>query len=89
MAHLSFTQNLQRHLRCESQEHPGSSVADVLENAFAQDPRLRGYVLEDDGSLRKHMNIFVNGEQISDRRGLSDAVGDSDELYIMQALSGG
>jgi len=89
MAHLSFTQNLQRHLRCEPQEHPGSTVSEVLEGAFAQDPRLRSYVLEDDGALRKHMNVFVNGEQILDRRRLSDAVGDSDELYIMQALSGG
>lgn len=64
-------------------------MAEVLEAAFARDPRLRGYVLEDDGSLRKHMNIFLNGEQISDRRRLSDAVDDADELYIMQALSGG
>ena len=64
-------------------------MSEVLEGAFAQDPRLRSYVLEDDGALRKHMNVFVNGEQILDRRRLSDAVGDSDELYIMQALSGG
>ena len=89
MAHLRFTANLQRHLRCEEQEHRGNSVAEVLEAAFILDPRLRGYVLEDDGSLRKHMNIFKNGQQISDRQLLSDAVIDSDELYIMQALSGG
>ena len=89
MAHLSFTTNLQRHLRCEAQEHPGASVAEVLEAAFAQDPRMRGYLLEDDGGLRKHMNIFLNGQQIRDRRRLSDPVCDRDELYIMQALSGG
>ena len=89
MARLSFTTNLQRHLQCETQEHPGSTVAEILAAAFAQDPRLRGYVLEDDGSLRKHMNIFLNGRQIADRRGLSDLVIDADELYIMQALSGG
>ncbi len=35
------------------------------------------------------MNIFVNGQQIADRVHLSDAVADTDELYIMQALSGG
>lgn len=89
MAHLCFTPNLQRHLRCEEQEHPGSTVAEILEGAFTLDPRLRGYVLEDDGSLRKHMNIFLNGEQINDRQTLGDAVVASDELYIMQALSGG
>ena len=89
MAHLRFTANLQRHLRCEDQEHSGSSVAEILEAAFTLEPRLRGYVLEDDGGLRKHMNIFLNGQQIDDRQELSDAVEDSDELYIMQALSGG
>ncbi len=89
MASLSFTANLQRHLRCESQELAGTSVREVLEAACAANPKLRGYVLEDDGSLRKHMNIFLNGQQIDDRTTLSDAVTDDDELYVMQALSGG
>jgi len=64
-------------------------VREVLDAACAQIPKLRGYVLEDDGSLRKHMNIFLNGQQIADRKHLSDAVGEDDELYVMQALSGG
>ncbi len=89
MASLSFTANLQRHLRCETQTIPGSTVREVVEAACAQNEKLRGYVLEDDGSLRKHMNIFLNGQQIEDRTHLSDAVAPSDELYIMQALSGG
>ena len=64
-------------------------MRDVLDAACAKIPKLRGYVLEDDGSLRKHMNIFLNGQQIADRKHLSDAVGEDDELYVMQALSGG
>ncbi len=89
MASLSFTANLQRHLRCETQELAGATVREVLEAACASNPRLRGYVLEDDGSLRKHMNIFLNGQQIEDRTNLSDSVNEADELYVMQALSGG
>ena len=89
MASLSFTANLRRHLTCDAQELAGTTVREVLEAACQGNPRLRGYVLEDDGSLRKHMNIFLNGQQIEDRKHLSDPVGDHDELYIMQALSGG
>jgi molybdopterin synthase sulfur carrier subunit len=86
---LSFTANLQRHLRCEPQEVCGATVREVLEAACKSNPKLRSYVLEDDGSLRKHMNIFLNGQQIEDRIRLSDSVAENDELYVMQALSGG
>ena len=89
MATVSFTANLVRHVRCETQEVSGRTVADALQEVFEANPTLRGYVLEDDGALRKHMNVFVNGQQIADRRQLTDAVGEKDEIYVMQALSGG
>lgn len=89
MARVSFTVNLQRHVACESLWARGTTVAEVLRATFAHYPRLRGYVVDEHGALRKHMNIFVDGEQIQDRSGLSDSVGESAEIYIMQALSGG
>lgn len=89
MAVVAFTQNLQRHVECPSLEAPGATVAEVLEQAFAARPRLRGYVVDERGVLRKHMVIFVDGAQIVDRDHLSDPVGPSSEIYVMQALSGG
>ena len=89
MAMVCFTANLVRHVRCDSQDIPGETVAEVLEGVFVSNEVLRGYVLEDSGALRKHMNVFVNGQQISDHQKLSDAVGPDDEVYVMQALSGG
>ena len=56
---------------------------------FAQNPALRGYVLDDQGEVRRHVSIFVGGEQIRDRARQSDAIPDGAEIYIMQALSGG
>lgn len=50
---------------------------------------LSQYIVDDAGQLRKHVNIFVNNEMISDRKSLSDALTDSDKVYFMQALSGG
>jgi hypothetical protein len=50
---------------------------------------LRGYVVDEHDALRPHMAVFVDGRQISDRRGLSDAVDMTSEIYVAQALSGG
>lgn len=64
-------------------------MREVLERVFDGNSRLRGYIVDERGALRKHMSIFVDGELITDRRGLGDAVGDDSEIYVMQALSGG
>lgn len=89
VAVVSFTQNLKRHVDCPTVEVPGATVREVLDRVFAENPRLRGYVLDERGVLRKHMVVFVDGQQILDRDALSDAVGPRSELYVMQALSGG
>lgn len=89
MVRVSFTKNLQRHVACPTVEASGSTVREVLDAAFVDNPRVRPYVLDEQGALRKHMAVFVNGEQIADRVKLGDAVPDGAEIYIMQALSGG
>jgi sulfur-carrier protein len=89
MARVVFTQNLQRHVTCPPADVPGRTVRDVLDAVFQQNPRARGYVLDELGALRQHMLVFVNGEQVHDRQTLSDAVPDAGEVYVMQALSGG
>jgi len=66
-----------------------TTVREVLEGVFADNPRLRGYIVDERGALRRHMIVFVDGRQISDRERLSDRVGPRSEIYVMQALSGG
>ena len=89
MARVIFTENLQRHVACPPVEAAGATVRDVLQAALAGNARALGYVLDDQGGLRKHMAIFLNGRLVRDRTGLSDAVGEHDAIYVMQALSGG
>jgi hypothetical protein len=89
MAEVTFTPNLKRHVDCPTVEVPGGTVAEVLAAVFADNPRLRGYVVDDQGALRKHMVVFIDGQQIVDRDRLGDPVGPRSELYVMQALSGG
>lgn len=89
MATVSFTPNLERHVECPTRTVEGDSVRAVLDAVFAANPRLRGYVLDDQGALRRHMMVFVDGQQIEDRERLSDPVRPASEIYVMQALSGG
>ena len=89
MARVVFTQNLRRHVACPSREAAGATVRAVLEEVFAGNPPLRGYVLDDQGRLRHHVVVFVDGRQIRDRIGLADPVTAGSEVAVMQALSGG
>jgi hypothetical protein len=84
-----FTPNIKRHVECPTETVDGATVRAVLDAVFTANPRLRGYVLDDQGALRKHMSVFVDGQQIADRAQLSDPVRPSSEIYVMQALSGG
>jgi sulfur-carrier protein len=89
MAKVVFTSNIQRHVALPEAETSGRTVRDVLEAVFADNPQARGYVLDDQSGLRKHMAIFVDGRMIRDRARLTDAVSESSTVYVFQALSGG
>ena len=89
MATVVFTPNVQRHVGCPQVEAAGATVRAVLDNVFAENPQARGYVLDDQSALRRHMTIFVDGRMIRDRLRLADAVAETSTVYVFQALSGG
>lgn len=89
MVKVRFTANLARHIETPAAEVTGSTVREALESVFSSNPMIRGYILDDQSAVRQHVMVFVNGEQILDRTGLSDAVPLGAEIFVMQALSGG
>lgn len=89
MAKVTFTANLMRHVDCPSVEAPGATVREVLAAVFRDNPRLKGYVVDEQFALRRHMGIIVDGEIVGDRKRLSDPVASNSEVYVLQALSGG
>lgn len=89
MARVVFTSNMRRHVDCPEAVAAGATVREVLDAVFAVHERVRGYVLDDQAGLRKHMAIIVDGRSLRDRSGLSDPVTDKSEIYVLQALSGG
>ena len=89
MTTLSFAPSLSRFVETPSAEVEGATLRQVFERYFQINPRVRGYVLDDQGAVRKHVAVFLNQEPIRDRHGLSDPVAEHDDIFVVQALSGG
>ena len=52
-------------------------------------PGLQAYIVDERGTLRQHVNIFIGEDMIHDREKLSDPVASDSRVYVFQALSGG
>jgi len=89
MARVVFAKAFRRHVDCPDESVVGSTVREALDAYFVDHPAVRGYVLDDAGSVRKHVAVFVNDDLIIDRNGLADVVADGDRIHVFQALSGG
>lgn len=90
MPHIEFTSQLAQHVECP----PGKSVdatslSEALETVFQEHPQLRGYVMDDQGAIRKHIAVFIDGEMLHQRDQLDIPVTPEGEIFVMQALSGG
>ncbi len=86
---ISFTPNLSRQTLVESRAVEGATVREALEALFSGFPSARGYLLDDQGAVRQHIAVFVNGKTLTDRVGLSDLITPESEIFVMQALFGG
>jgi sulfur-carrier protein len=64
----------------------GTTLDELLHDLDRQFPGLRFRVVDEQGRLRQHMNVFVDGERCRD---LATALVGVDEVVVMQALSGG
>ena len=90
MAKIKFTSALKTFFPSLTDlELDGATIRDVLNQVEMQYPGISSYLTDETGSLRKHVNIFLQGDLIKDRSALSDPVKRTDELLIFQALSGG
>ena len=68
---------------------PAGSVAEILSAINEIAPGFTDYVLDEQGALRRHVNLCINDTIVIDKKTLSDRVPDEGTVYIFQALSGG
>ena len=89
MPRLVFTQQLRRFTETPELHTAAPTLRAALEAAFALNPRLRGYVLDDQGHLRRNVVAFIDGRRCTDRVRLDDALRPDSQVHVLQALSGG
>ncbi|UZR97866.1 MoaD/ThiS family protein [Chondrinema litorale] len=90
MAIVRFTSALRRFFPdLKDTEFEGATVKETLNNIEKSYPGILSYLLDDNGALRKHVNIYLQNELIQDRQHFYDQVKEDDEIIIFQALSGG
>ena len=89
MATVHFTRWLKGIAPGEPVEIDGETVGGVLDRLFAANAAARNYVLDEQGQLRKHVCIFLDGERLAHGAALAAPLRPQSEIYVMQALSGG
>jgi len=68
---------------------PGQTVASVLGKLVSDFPGVAAQLLDKDGHVYSHINVFVNGDDIRNLSGEETALGDRDEVYLIPAMAGG
>jgi molybdopterin synthase sulfur carrier subunit len=89
MAEVHFTSHLRALVPGAPFNVAGATVGEALQSLFGDQPQVRGYVLDDQGGLRKHVCVFADGERLRHDTALSRRIGPDTKVYVMQALSGG
>lgn len=89
MARIVFTPQLRRFVDCADVQSDAPTLRAALEQACAQNSRLRGYVFDDQAHLRANVVVFIDGQAVRDRQDLSQPLRCDALVHVLQALSGG
>jgi len=90
VAKVKFTHALNRFFpELKEMEIEVTTVKELLDIIESQHQGLKSYIVDDQGALRKHVQIFIEEDMIKDRVNLTDTIDSESSVYIMQALSGG
>jgi hypothetical protein len=89
MAHVVFTPQLRRFTETPELHTAATTLRAALDAAFELNPRLRSYVLDDQGHLRPNVVVFIDGRRCHERVLLADPLQPASQVHVLQALSGG
>ena len=89
MARLAFTRHLEAVGPTEPVDIASDTLGEALDILAADHPRLKAYVLDDQGRIRKHIAVFLDGVLQPGEAVLTTPLSGVAEVYVFQALSGG
>lgn len=68
---------------------PAVTVKEVVERVIQEYPSIKFHLVDSEGNLRRHFNIFVNGTHIRDLKGMDTALNEEDKVILMASAAGG
>jgi hypothetical protein len=89
MPRVHFTPQLRRFTSTPEVDSAAATLRAALDDAFAVNPALRSYVLDEQGHVRQHVFVFVDGQRCDDRQALTTPLRPDSRVYVLQALTGG
>src|SRR2546421_662937 len=90
MPRVRFTNHLRRLFpKLADGDVEGGSIAELVATLERAHPGIAGYLVDDQGALRTHVNVFLDDELLRDRERLTDPIPPGTTVSFFQALSGG
>ena len=68
---------------------PATTVREILDQVIEQYPAIKFHLVDREGNLRKHFNVFVNGTHIRDLNGMDTPLNQDDKVILMASAAGG
>ena len=89
MPRVVFSPHITRHVAVPDSTIGAATLREALDAVFDRHPAARDYVLDEQGHLRKHVVVFIDGTRVRDRERLEEPVSAAREIQVLQALTGG
>jgi sulfur-carrier protein len=86
---ITFAAHLQRHVAIPAQTIEAATIGEAINRACEAAPAMRHYVLDDQGHVRKHVAVFIDGEMLLPRTDMQRALRVGANIHVIQALTGG
>jgi molybdopterin converting factor small subunit len=68
---------------------PAATVRELIDQVIQQHPSVKFHLVDSEGQLRKHFNVFVNGTHIRDLNGIDTGLNEEDKVILMASAAGG
>ena len=89
MGGVVLSSHITRNVPVPDGDVEAATLREALEAVFARHAAARGYVLDEQGHLRRHVVVFIDGARVRGRETLDDPVAGAREIHVLQALTGG
>jgi molybdopterin converting factor small subunit len=70
-------------------EVSGSTVSEIIDNVLERYPAVRFHMVDSEGNLRRHFNVFVNGVHVRELKGMETELKADDKVILMASAAGG